>query len=232
MQIIALDTSLNSTAVTIYDKNSQYHFFSWRHNLKPDNIWNASMPWCKMFDVQYQEVSSFTAGEVLKLEDYLKLASNIASVVDTIIDPNLPTKVMIEGYSQKSSAGKDHDLVGYGTLVRLKMYSKYNSLNVIPPKSLKKFSARLAYPNSAILVNKKGKAVKDPVFRNNVGVAGGSFDKFHMFQAIVDYKHNDALSKWCALNWTDIKTRSSIPKPADDLVDAFWLCEVGRNNLV
>lgn len=235
MQIIALDTSLTSTAGVVFDKNSNYHFFSWRKNLAPDNIWNRSMPWCNMINVTYQETTSFTAGEVLKLEDYFSLSSSISSTLDKLIDPNLPVKYLMEGYSQKSKAGSDHDLVALGTLIRLKMYSKYNSLNVIPPKSLKKFAAQLVYPVTQVIeYDKKGKAKKPKpiVYRNNAGIPGGSFDKFQMYEAIVDYKQKDDLSKWCALNWSDIKTRSSVPKPADDLIDAFWLCEVGRNNLV
>lgn len=235
MQIVAIDTSLNSTACVIFDKNSNYHFFSWRKNLDPNNIWNRSMSWCNMYNVTYQTGANFTTNEVLKLEDYFKISSEIVTTIDQIIDKNLPVKVLIEGYSQKSKAGSDHDLVAYGTLVRLKLYSKYNSLNVIPPKSLKKFTAQLTYPVTPVIEyakNGKPKKPKPIVYRNNNGIPGGSFDKFQMFEAIVDYKSNDTLSKWCDINWSDIKDRAAIPKPADDLIDAFWLCEVGRNNLI
>ena len=182
------------------------------------------MPWCDMNNVSYQTSANFTTGEVAKLEDYLSLASDVFNKSSKFLDKTQPVKVLIEGYSQKSQ-GRDHDLVCYGTLVRLKMYSNYQSLNVVPPKSLKKFSCQLAYPQ-----NVEGK--KNKVWRNNAGIPGGSFDKFQMCQAVVDYDKSDDLSKWCKLNWPDVKDRSGIPKPADDLVDSFWLCEVGLNNLV
>lgn len=225
MQIIGLDTSLNSTACTVYDKHSNFHYFSWRKDLEPNNVWNRSMPWCKMFNVEYQDYANFTAGEVTKMEDYFMLSSSVAAALDNVIDASLPCKVLIEGYSQKSRAGMDHDLVAYGTLVRLKMYSKYKSLNVIPPKSLKKFTAQLVYPNS-------GTGKKNIVYRNNAGIPGGSFDKFQMFEAVVDYAKKDPLSKWCVEYWSDVKDRSGVPKPADDVIDSFWLCQVGINNLV
>lgn len=224
MQIIALDTSLNSTACTVFDKNSNYHFLSWRKNLAPDNIWNKSMKFVQMFNVNYQTSTNFTESEVLKLEDYLTLASDVFNKTANLLDKNLPVKVLIEGYSQKSK-GQDHDLVCYGTLIRLKMYSNYGNLNIIPPKSLKKFAAQIAYPQ-----NVEGKKTK--VWRNNDGIPGGSFDKHQMFNAIVDYNQSDLLSKWCKLNWKDIKDKSAVPKPADDLNDSFWLCEVGKLNLI
>lgn len=209
----------------MFDKDDNFHFFSWRKELEPKNVWNSSMPWVKMFNVEYHYSKDFATSEVLKLEDYFKLSSNVVATVQELIDPNQPCKVLIEGYSQKSKAGFDHDLVAYGTLVRLKMYSLYNSLHVIPPKSLKKMTAQIVYPK-----NSSGK--KNKVYRNNSGIPGGSFDKFQMFEAVVDYNNNDILSQWCNEYWSDVKDRSGVPKPADDLVDSFWLTQIGINNLV
>lgn len=221
MQIISLDTSLNSTAAVVLDSTKQYHFFNWRKNLNTENVWTQSMPWCNMFNVEYRESDVFTTSENLKLQDYFALASEVFNTVTSYIDLNQPTKILIEGYSQSSKSGRDHDLVAYGTMVRLKFFAQFGDIIILPPMSLKKHAAQLTYqPDS------KG------VYRNAKGIAGGKFDKFDMGQCLIDHGSADALTAWYNLHWADIKTRSAIPKPADDLCDAMWLNLVGQSNQV
>ena len=219
MQIVSLDTSLNSTAAVVYSKD-KYTFLSFRKELDINNIWNQSMSFINMYDVQYQKSETFAESEILKLEDYVMLSSKVYDIVKGLLNPEEKTLVMMEGYSQSSKSGRDHDLVAYGTLIRLKFYSNLKNLIILPPMSLKKYSAQLTYPQSAI--------GKNPVYRNDDGLAGGKFTKFEMMKALIDYNNNDLLTKWCFNNWKDIKDRSNVPTPANDLVDAMWLNLVGQ----
>jgi hypothetical protein len=219
MQVVSLDTSLNSTAAVVYS-NKIFTFLSFRKELDKDNIWNQSMSFIDMYDVQYQKTETFAESEILKLEDYVGLSSKVYSTIFKLLNNNEKTLVMMEGYSQSSKAGRDHDLVAYGTLIRLKFYSNLNNLIILPPMSLKKYSAQLTYPKSAI--------GKNPIYRNTEGIAGGKFTKFEMMQALIDYNNNDILTIWCKQNWSDIKKRAGIPAPANDVVDAMWLNLVGQ----
>lgn len=216
MQIVSLDTSLNSTAAVVYSSN-KYTFLSFRKELDKDNIWNQSMSFIKMYDVQYQKSDTFAESEILKLEDYVMLSSKVYETVSKFLNPSEETLVMMEGYSQSSKAGRDHDLVAYGTLIRLKFYSNLKNLIILPPMSLKKYSAQLIYQ-----ADKKG------AFRNAEGKAGGSFDKFDMMQCLIDIENDDLFTKWCQNNWNDIKERSGLPKPSDDMCDAMLLNLVGK----
>lgn len=216
MQIVSLDTSLNSTAAVVYSKD-KYTFLSFRKELDINNIWNQSMSFINMYDVQYQKSETFAESEILKLEDYVMLSSKVYDTVFKLINVNEPVLVMMEGYSQSSKSGRDHDLVAYGTLIRLKFYSNFKNLVILPPMSLKKYSAQLIYQ-----ADKKG------AFRNAEGKAGGSFDKFDMLKCLMDINNNDLFTKWCLDNWSDIKDRSGLPKPSDDVTDAMLLNLVGK----
>ena len=60
-----------------------------------------------------------------------------------------------------------------------------------------------------------------------MGISGGKFTKTEMFKAITD--NNDLDDFWathCKLSKTDILSISVIPKPYEDVVDAYLIYKV------
>lgn len=227
MNIIAIDPSLSCTAVVVNDKKFIYASES-TVNTKKGNM----KEW---FEVTsglltpriHQDIPTnldHVDLEGFKLVHFRSIAERIASDVRDNLVVGEPTFLGIEGYSYSSAAGPLIDLVTLGTMIRL--YVTYLvpsiSLNIYPPTTLKQKAAQLTYQPKA--TNKAGTKFE---WRNNDGVAGGSFKKHEIYKALTDNQNLNC--DWVNfLRGTQdvIMSAKNVPKPIEDMNDAKMLYEI------
>ena len=151
--------------------------------------------------IEYRSFKDYSEGELIKLKDYDKISDGIISDIKENIDPNKPTKIGIEGYSFSSTAGDIIDLVTFSTILRKKLFDLISEdITVLSPSTLKLESCKLTYPPINIGIKKE-----KWVYRNNIGISGGSFTKREMFLAIVENEiWEDYWTKHCKLSKTDV----------------------------
>jgi hypothetical protein len=228
MNVVAIDPSLSCTGIVVNDKRFAFVNRKIAHTSK-----GALNKWFELASshvdftfVDYgEDVHDYATTEICKLNAYDIITTDI---VDTILDNIQPseyiTRVLMEGYSYSSAAGPLIDLVTFSTLLRHKLYEHTNELEIISPTSLKLEAAKLTYPAIP-----KGKKVVRYEYRNNEGIAGGSFKKHEMYKALVE---NDKLSSpyidFLREHQKEILNYKNIPKPIEDVNDAQILYYVGK----
>ena len=111
--------------------------------------------------------------------------------------------------------------------MRKKLFDQISEdITVMSPSTLKLESCKLTYPPIVTETGKKVKKVKVE-YRNNLGLSGGKFTKTDMFMAIVDNNEmGDFWTKHCKLVKSDVLGVSTIPKPYEDVNDAFLIYSV------
>ena len=230
--IVALDPSLISTALVVSsgDTFKMYNYCRESSAFGKTGI----KKWFKLAEqfvtykfITYREFKDYSEGELTKLKDYDKITDGIISDILSNIDTSKPTKIGIEGYSFSSTAGDIIDLVTFSTLLRKKLFDQISEdITVMSPSTLKLESCKLTYPPIVTETGKKVKKVKIE-YRNNLGLSGGKFTKTDMFMAIVD--NNEMLDFWtkhCKLVKSDVLGVATIPKPYEDVNDAFLIYNV------
>jgi len=204
--IISVDPSLNSTAITIY-YNNKYKYYSFLKGYKPGSKWCKDLePFVDIFNVTYETSDVFSESEVLKLKQYSSLVNKIINIIAPYLNDS---EIRIESYSQNSKNGRIQDLVTFGTLLRHKLYEKNENIRFITPKQLKKFIAKKVYGTS-----------DNGVSYNNNKVAGGNFTKWDMLQCLIDSDSMSPLAVYSRDNYNIISQIKSVPKPLEDLIDA------------
>jgi hypothetical protein len=222
--IVGLDPSLISTGLVVNGK-----FINYCREKDATNKSGLSK-WFKYCEkelilkyIEYREYANYSDGEIIKLKDYDKITSQIVKDIEDNIDKSLPTKIGIEGYSYASDAGAIIDLVTFSTLLRKKLFDYISQdITVFAPLTLKVESCKLTYPP----IN-EGKKKEKWVYKNNDGVAGGSLTKHGMFLAIIENANlNDGWTKLCRSLKTDIMGATKVPKPFEDVNDAWLLFNI------
>jgi len=230
--IVALDPSLISTALVVSsgDTFKMYNYCRESSAFGKTGI----KKWFKLAEqfvtykfINYREFKDYSEGELTKLKDYDKITDGIISDILSNIDTSKPTKIGIEGYSFSSTAGDIIDLVTFSTLLRKKLFDQISEdITVMSPSTLKLESCKLTYPPIVTETGKKVKKVKVE-YRNNLGMSGGKFNKTDMFMAIVDNNEmQDFWTKHCKLVKSDVLGVATIPKPYEDVNDAFLIYNV------
>ena len=211
--VISIDPSLSSTAIVV--RNCSEHYFCFFKGYSERNKWCVQLqPFVTFQRVDYDTAAEFSANELLKLQQYRQLVDNIVTTLQPFLHDS---RVKIESYSQQSKNGRYQDLVTFGTLLRDRLLDHCATMQFVAPKQLKKLTAGLVY------------GYNDGIARNTVGIAGGSFDKWDMFNSIVELADDSALSKYCVAQRELIAQNKSVPKPLEDLIDAYflnliWIC--------
>lgn len=229
MNFVSLDPSLISTAMVVNGKLFNYC------RLKDAMNKSGYSKWFKYCEdkvtfrfISYRESESYSEGELFKLKDYDKISDQIIKDIEDNIDKTQPTKIGIEGYSYSSDAGAIIDLVTFSTLLRKKLFDHISTdITVFSPSTLKLESCKLTYPP----IN-EGKKKDKWVYRNSYGISGGSLTKHGMFMCIVD--NNEIKDEWSTLCKTlkdDIMNANKVPKPFEDINDAFLIYQILKNNL-
>lgn len=226
--IVSIDPSLQSTAIVINGRVTSFAEESLIFTKKGDYTkwFEVCSKACDIVPIKnYTSNQTFTDSEVNKLRNYRTTAQAISDYLQSKVDKSLPTEVFIEGYSYSSADGALIDLVTFSTLLRSACDSLGYILHIIPPSSLKSFSASLTYAPE-----KKGKKT---IYRNYLGVPGGKFKKPEMMYCIVENpKFDDDWARLMKSVSAEVLAMKSIPKPIDDLNDAYLLYQCALSGVI
>lgn len=231
--IVAIDPSLISTAMVV-GKGDSFKIFNYCRESKVVGK-KGLTKWFKFAEdlvtykyVEYREYTDYSEGELIKLKDYDKISDDIINDILQNIDVSLKTKIGIEGYSFSSAAGDIIDLVTFSTILRKKLYDQISTdILVLSPSTLKLESCKLTYAPINIGVKKE-----KWVYKNNIGISGGSFTKHDMYLSIIENESlNDRWSGLCRILKTDIMGSSKVPKPFEDINDAWLLYKILERNM-
>jgi hypothetical protein len=226
--IVGLDPSLISTGLVVNGKLFNYCREKDATNKSGLSKWfKYAENYLTLRYIEYREYDNYSDGELIKLKDYDKITSMIIKDIEDNIDKSQHTKIGIEGYSYSSDVGSIIDLVTFSTLLRKKLFDYISQdITVMSPSTLKLESCKLTYPP----IN-EGKKKEKWVYKNNDGVAGGSFTKHGMFLAIIENNNlTDGWSNLCRSLKSDIMGASKVPKPFEDCDDAFLVYNILKGN--
>lgn len=222
--IVAIDPSLISTALVV-SSGETFKIYNYCRESKAFGK-KGITKWFRLAEefitykfIGYREYKDYSEGELVKLKDYDKISDTIITDILENIDPKKPTKIGIEGYSF-SSNGDIIDLVTFSTILRKKLFDKISEdIFVLSPSTLKLESCKLTY----VPIN-EGKKKDKWVYRNKIGISGGSFSKIDMLLTIVENDSlNDYWAKHCKFIKTDILEPKQIQKPYEDVNDAYLI---------
>ena len=229
MNFIGIDSSLTSTAISLYNKEHGYKFFSYMKNYEKPSKWTKRIDnFVKITGVFYNKHDDYSEQEMLKMTDYQLLVSTILMDLQQYIIPG-EIYVAQEGFSYNSQAGHLIDLVTLGTLLKDRLTNKMNAkMTIYSPSTLKKETCGLVYGWT-----QSGKRVIKYGTRSTKGIAGGNFKKHQMFEALYEYKKCDSeLQKFVLEAYDEAYYMKKIPTPIDDLVDSYWLLKVLMNERI
>lgn len=208
MNYLAVDFSLNSPGICLYnDKSKKYHFISYMKpgtGTKSDqklqeemslikDVTLISQPDFKKEEVEYSSV------ELAKIKRYDRMADDIINLILQDCFEGDGFTIAFEGTSYGSKMGTNNviDMAAGAAVLKLKLLKTLqpDNLMTIAPTSIKKFAGK------------------------------GNMNKGQLFEAFLSNINGDKnLEKSPLYGWIkEQEFGKKIPKPLDDLVDAYFL---------
>lgn len=218
---IGIDFSINSPAIVIF-KDNQYSFCSFT-NVHGKNLTkkipsafirhdylktNHCIDWNHF--VRRSKHDDYSIDQFQKIEDANKLAYQIREYILSFVNDSDSLKIGIEGYAYGSKGNAMIDLIAFNSTLRNNLYRKFkdpkNTIDVFSPSQIKMHAGK------------------------------GNSNKLAMFDYFVDdvcsdnelIKHN--FYKY--VNSLEIKPNKKgdkeVPKPLDDIIDAYFICNILR----
>ena len=204
MNFLAVDFSLNSPGICIYnDKSKKYHFVSY---MKPGTGTKAEQKLQEeislLSDVtlvnqpDFTNTETFSSAELLKVKRYDKMADDIINLVLQNSFEGDGFTIAFEGTSYGSNGGTNNMAAG-AAILKLKLLKTLNpdDIKTVAPTTIKKFAGK------------------------------GNMNKLQLFDCFQRNVNEDPILAKSPL-WKivkDLEVGKKIPKPLDDLVDAYFL---------
>ena len=207
MNYLAVDFSLNSPGVCLYnDKSKKYHFISYMKpgtGTKKDQKLQEEMSLLKdvtlVSQPDFSKEEEFSSAELAKIKRYDRMADDIINLVLQDSFDGDGFTIAFEGTSYGSKMGTNNmiDMAAGAAILKLKLLKTLmpEDLMTVAPTTIKKFAGK----------GNMNKTQLFEVFFNN-GIEDENLEKSPFYEWI---KSQDFGKK--------------IPKPIDDLVDAFFL---------
>ncbi len=226
MNFIGIDISLNSTAICIESvKGSFILSFT---NKKDNNIYIKELDrsGVKFFHSNRVVSKDYSENEILKIKHYIEQSDRMISEIRELIDEREQTFCQIEGYSFSKNTSSILDIVGLSTLIRSKLIDNIKGIDIkiISPSTLKLETCKMVYPPVNVGIKKEKLE-----YRNNKGLAGGSFKKPDMFMAMLDGNIDSIISGFLN-DYKELVERSKIPNPIEDIIDSIFCCKILIND--
>ena len=207
MNYLAVDFSLNSPGVCLYnDKSKKYNFISYMKpgtGTKKDQKLQEEMSLLKdvtlVSQPDFSKEEEFSSVELAKIKRYDRMADDIINLVLQESFKGDGFTIAFEGTSYGSKMGTNNmiDMAAGAAILKLKLLKTLmpEDLMTVAPTTIKKFAGKGNMNKSQLF----------EVFFNN-GIGDENLEKSPFYEWI---KSQDFGKK--------------IPKPIDDLVDAFFL---------
>ena len=213
MNFLAVDFSLNSPGICIYnDKSKKYHFVSY---MKPGTGTKAEQKLQEelslLADVtlinqpDFTNTETFSSAELLKVKRYDKMADDIINLVLQNSFEGDGFTIAFEGTSYGSNGGTNNmiDMAAGAAILKLKLLKTINpdDIKTVAPTTIKKFAGK------------------------------GNMNKLQLFDCFQRNVNEDPILAKSPL-WKivkDLEVGKKIPKPIDDLVDAYFLAAYVSN---
>ena len=217
---IGIDPSIISTGMVVNGKVFNY--------CRRSEVFGKAGKYSKWFDlfkdvityryIELNYLEGYSENEVQKIRLYDSITDMIMSDIIANLQLGLPIKVAIESYSY-SSTGDIIDLVTFSTLLRRKLLTLTEDIDILAPTTLKLEACKMTYPPKDV-----GKKKPKFEYRNNQGISGGRFQKPEMSRALIE---NDAFQEpYCRVlrdNQTSILFTKTVKKPMEDCSDSMLL---------
>lgn len=213
MNYLAVDFSLNSPGLCIFnDKKKSYHFISYikpKTGTKAEQRLQEELSLLEDVTLVYQpdftNNESFSSAELLKVKRYDKMADDIINLVLQNSFEGDGFIIAFEGTSYGSKMGTNNmiDMAAGAAILKLKLLKTLNpeDLLTVAPTTIKKFAGK------------------------------GNMNKLQLFDAYQKNVNEDQILAKSPL-WKivkDLEIGKKIPKPLDDLVDAYFLAAYVSN---
>jgi hypothetical protein len=209
MHFIAIDFSLNSPGICVYSATTEsYTFISYlkaksgtkkEQKLQEDFSALKDSMLKEQPDFKSQE-AEYSSVEFAKIKRYITTSEDILTMVADVIDPSDECIFAFEGTSFGSKMGTNNiiDMAAGAAILKLKILESFNVklIETVAPSTIKKHAGK-GNMNKVMLWEK--------FITNSIG------DK---------YIENSETFKFCQ---SEIGEVTKIPKPFDDLVDAYFL---------
>jgi hypothetical protein len=203
MNFVTIDFSLNSPGICIFSKD-KYHFIGY---LKPGTGTKAEQKLQEELNLledtrithqpDWTNNEAYSKSEMIKIQRHTRTANDIIDMIIEITGEDPEVVVAFEGSSYGSSGGTNNiiDMAAGAAILKMEMMSrlKVKDMMTIAPSTIKKF------------------------------IHKGNMNKREIWPYFLNYKEdiNIALIDYCnKYIGNDIK---NVPKPLDDLVDAFFM---------
>jgi hypothetical protein len=203
MNFVTIDFSLNSPGICVF-KDNKYNFIGYlkpKTGTKKEQILQEELNLLTDTQISHQpdwtNNESYSKSEMIKIQRHTQTAKDIIDMIIEITGNDSPFVIAFEGSSYGSSAGTNNiiDMAAGAAILKMEMMSRLEVLEMmtIAPSTIKKFIH-------------KGNMNKN--------------DIWPFFLDDID-RDNIPLIKYCNKNiGKDIK---NVPKPLDDLVDAYFM---------
>ena len=208
MNYVSVDFSLNSPGICVYnDKSKRYHFISY---IKPKTGTKAEQKLQEelglLQDVTLvdqpdfsKEAEAFSSAELTKVKRYDRMADDIINLILQEAFVGDGFIIGFEGTSYGSKMGTNNmiDMAAGAAILKLKMLKtlKPENLVTVAPTTIKKYAGK------------------------------GNMNKLQLFEAFQKNSTEDLILAKSPL-WnlvSGLEIGKKIPKPLDDLIDAYFL---------
>ena len=212
MNFVTIDFSLNSPGICVF-KDNKYNFIGYlkpKTGTKKEQILQEELNLLEDTRISHQpdwtNNEAYSKSEMIKIQRHTQTAKDIIDMIIEITGNESPFVIAFEGSSYGSSAGTNNiiDMAAGAAILKMEMMSRLEVLEMmtISPSTIKKHAGK------------------------------GNMKKDELWVKFLDNILNDteletsSLLKFCKDNIGVVKT---IPKPMDDLVDAYFLNHLARS---
>ena len=211
MNFITIDFSLNYRGICIYS-NNKYNFIGYLKpgtGTKKEQKLQEDLNFLEDTQISYQpdwtNNEAYSKSEMIKIQRHTQTAKDIIDMIIEITGNNSPFVIAFEGSSYGSSAGTNNiiDMAAGAAILKMEMMSRLEVLDMmtIAPSTIKKHAG-------------KGNMKKDELWTKFLENVLSDLDL-----------ENSSLLEFCKSQIGDV---NKVPKPLDDLVDAYFLNHLAR----
>ena len=206
MNFITIDFSLNSPGICVFNSNTEkYHFISYlkrtgtKKAIKTQEDLALMEGVTLVFQPDWETHVDYSSIELAKIKRYDIMSNDIIELITKHVDKEDSFKIAFEGVSYGSSAGTNNiiDMASAASILKIKLlkYFKPEDILTIAPSTIKKHAGK------------------------------GNMNKLQLFEAYQQNVNDDPILARSPLHSMvkDLEIGKKIPKPLDDLVDAYFL---------